>query len=257
MDERSQGMDFIPPDLPIFPLQQTHELFFQASSTSGQQQPDPQQHTLPFPPSLDFTDLPLKLDISKGGRRKPFATPNSSVETSNEKKKKKIVHRDVERQRRQEMASLYASLRSQLPIEYIKGKRSISDHMNEATKYIGDLGKRIQELSEKRERLKKMPNSGPPDAVSDNCLPVDTITVQPCWGGVEVVISSGLRNEEFPLSRVMRVLVDQGFSIISCVSTTVNERSLHTIQSEVSDIRTVDLSGLQQKLNDFIASSSS
>ncbi|XP_042511693.1 transcription factor bHLH126-like [Macadamia integrifolia] len=132
--------------------------------------------------------------------------------------------------------------------------------MNEATNYIRDLKKKIQELSDMRDRLRKMPNSGSPDiVVSDNCTAVDTVTVQPCCGGVlvEVVISSGLRNEEIPLSRVLRLLVDHGFSIVSCASNTVNERSLHTIQSEVSDLGMVDLSELQQKLADFIASSSS
>ncbi|XP_043717252.1 transcription factor bHLH120-like [Telopea speciosissima] len=156
------------------------------------------------------------------------------------------------------MGNLYASLRSKLPLEYLKGKRSISDHMNEATNYIRDLQERVQELNEKRDRLRNMPNSATPDIVSRNRCTPDIVTVRPCCGGVvEVLISSGLRNDEFPLSRVLRLMVDQGFCIFSCFSNTVNERSLHTIQSEVSDLGTVDLSGLQQMLTDFLASSSS
>ncbi|XP_042485673.1 transcription factor bHLH36-like isoform X1 [Macadamia integrifolia] len=263
MGERPKRRDFIPPN-PIFPFQQGHhhDLFFQPSSTypSLQQNDPPHNHTvLPMSPSLDFTDPP------------PSATPNSFDETCNEKIKKRIMHRDLERQRRQEMTTLYASLRSLLPLQYLKGcgtgdailqgKRAISDHMNEAANYIRDLRKRIQELSAKRDKLRKRPNSGAPDVavvVTGNYPPRNCVIVQPCLGGVEVVISSGLRNGELPLSRVLRVIVDYGFCIISCVSTRVDERSLHTIHSEVSDDLTdVDLSRLQQILTDLISSPSS
>ncbi|KAJ4951616.1 hypothetical protein NE237_028448 [Protea cynaroides] len=207
MGERPKRMDFIPQN-PIFPLQHSDELCFQVSSTFGLQHTDPQQDTLFIPPPV---------------------IPN---ETCNEKNKKKIMHRDFERQRRQEMASLYESLRSLLPLEYLKGKRSISDHMNEAANYIRDLRKRIDELSDKRDGLRNIPNSGASDEVSDGCSP-DCVTVQPCWGGVEVVISSDLNNGEFPLSSVLRVLVGLGFTVISCVSTTINQKTLYNIQSEL------------------------
>ncbi|XP_042485681.1 transcription factor bHLH118-like [Macadamia integrifolia] len=249
MGERPKRRDFIPPS-PIFPFQQAaHDLFVQASSSI----PPYSYHSSTDPP-------PLNLDITEGGRCKPSTTPNSSDETCKEKNKKRIMHRDLERQRRQEMTILYASLRSLLPLQYLKGKRAISDHMNEAANYITDLRKRIQQLSSKRDGLRNVPNSsgGRDFVVTGNCPPENCVTVRPCLGGVEFVISSGLRNEELiPLSIVLRVLVDHGFSVISCVSTTVDERSLHTIHSEVSnDLTSVDLSALQQILIDLIASSS-
>ncbi|KAI9073034.1 hypothetical protein K1719_045013 [Acacia pycnantha] len=71
---------------------------------------------------------------------------------------KKLIRQHTERQRRQEMADLSASLRSLLPLEYIKGKRSASGHLNESAKYIKHLQNRIEELSCKRNRLRMMCN---------------------------------------------------------------------------------------------------
>ncbi|KAF8379362.1 hypothetical protein HHK36_028796 [Tetracentron sinense] len=241
----------------MFSLHQSNELF-QISSNPSQQHTIPQDMILVAP--LEGNGLNAKLHKSR--RRKSLATPDNIDDGSNHKKKK-MIHRDVERKRRQEMATLFGSLRSLVPLEYLKGnvdgrsqgKRSTSEHMNEAVNYIRDQQKKIQELGDKRDGLKKLSNLGALDLAtserSHSCLP-DSLTVQPCWAGVEVL----LREEGLPLSRVLQVLVEEGLSIVSCVSTRVNERPLHTIQSEVSDPTSVNLSGLQQKLMDLISSPS-
>ncbi|XP_057471190.1 transcription factor bHLH118-like isoform X2 [Actinidia eriantha] len=131
----------------------------------------------------------------------------------------------------------------------IQGKRSISDHMNEAVNYINHLQKNINELEIKKEKLKKLPSSRDPLAStasgsSKNCLP-NSVTVSPCYGGVEILVTS---EKGFALSTIFRLLVDEGIAAVNYFSTEVNGRLFHTIRSEISDQMYVDLSRLQQKL---------
>ena len=55
---------------------------------------------------------------SRSQQQKLLASDKSEI--SNDDDKKKLMHRDIERQRRQEMATLCTSLRTLLPLEYIK-----------------------------------------------------------------------------------------------------------------------------------------
>lgn len=84
--------------------------------------------TLPsLPPSSISPPLETNNVLSqkkRNGRRKK-AVPNTQnnengEEMPDERKKRKLIHRDVERQRRQEMSSLYTTLRSLLPFECLK-----------------------------------------------------------------------------------------------------------------------------------------
>lgn len=45
---------------------------------------------------------------------------NGDEINGNDNANKKVIHREVERQRRQEMSNLYSSLRSLLPMEYVR-----------------------------------------------------------------------------------------------------------------------------------------
>ncbi|XVF12395.1 hypothetical protein REPUB_Repub08aG0114200 [Reevesia pubescens] len=193
---------------------------------------------------------------SRGQQRKLLASDKS--ENSNDDDKKKLMHRDIERQRRQETATLYASLRTLLPLEYIKGKRAISDHMNGAVSYIKDLQKRIDELSAKRYELKKLSDnsSGFDQGMSsnDNDSFTSSAVVRQSLDGVEVVISTGIGARALTVPRVLAVLLEEGLDVVSCISTRIDGGLIHTIQSQVNDLTCVDVPRLEQKLNYEISS---
>ncbi|OWM91149.1 hypothetical protein CDL15_Pgr000092 [Punica granatum] len=95
---------------------------------------------------------------------KPFVsgqTTNDSnkapedADVDEENKKKKTRHREIERHRRKEMNTLYASLRSLLPAQILKGKRAVSDQLNVALGYINQIQRNIKKLETERARLKK------------------------------------------------------------------------------------------------------
>ncbi|KAL6321247.1 hypothetical protein AAG906_016281 [Vitis piasezkii] len=231
----------------MFPLQQCYELSDDEIFSLLQQQHINQQD--PSHASMEGSNLPKNTE--KSPRKKELLATPGDNDGNTSGGDRKIMRRDMERQRRQEMANLNASLRSLLPIEYIKGKRSISDHMHEAVNYINDLQMKIQDLGNKRDALKRQCNMSAShlESRSSEICPPNCVVVSPCLGGVEILVSGGFR-EEGLLSRVMELLFEERLSVVSCVSTKVNEGLLHTINCKVADPSYVDLSMLQQKLLD-------
>ncbi|CAL1371348.1 unnamed protein product [Linum trigynum] len=161
--------------------------------------------------------------------------------------RKNIIHREVERQRRKEMATLHSSLRNLLPLRFVKGKRAVSDHMQAAVEYIRELQRRTDELSKKRDALKSGYGTGTRDdqvgsSSTSNVSAVSSgiVMVRPCLIGVEVAVnvsssSSGGGGQQggLQLSRVVELLMGQGLDVVTCDTVRVNDRFIHTLQSKV------------------------
>lgn len=114
----------------MFSLQQGDELVFQISSI--------EQDLMSSHASLETTGI---LTPPKRKRKKSLlysnhdhqqedkyggsSTCTTTGSNGNKEKIKMTAHRDVERLRRKEMAELYASLRSLLPLEYVKVRKLV------------------------------------------------------------------------------------------------------------------------------------
>ncbi|XP_020540654.1 transcription factor bHLH126 isoform X1 [Jatropha curcas] len=241
----------------MFPFQQNNELSSQISSNY------PNQDIVnPLILDYQFTSLGTSNYLMEDGLQQPSITLPSSNPNND---KKKIVRKEIERQRRQQMSTLQASLRSLLPHQSLQGfvdggmqgKRSMSDHVNEAAKYIKHLESNVQELSAKRDKLKNLTcvgdqEEGNQSTVVHNNSTNATVSVWSHVGGVEVVISSDSGEETFLLSTVLEALLEEGFDIVCCISTNTDGRLYSTIQCQASHETCIDPTTLQQKLNDVI-----
>ncbi|XP_027359499.1 transcription factor bHLH118-like [Abrus precatorius] len=147
---------------------------------------------------------------------------------------KKWMHKETERQRRQEMRKFCTTLRSLLPLEYIKGKRSTSDHVFEAMNYINHLQNKVKQLQAKRDELKvsNLTTICPENKNSIAHLPPFAI-VHPFPGGLEIICSYSFTKYVFPLSKLLKMLLKEGLNVVSSTSIKRNGRFIHTIQSEV------------------------
>ncbi|KAI3519531.1 hypothetical protein L1887_08727 [Cichorium endivia] len=249
----------------MFSFQQSDELVFHEipCSISFQQPASNQQDLIVELHDHVKMEGNSNISVSKARKRQgdqsPSSKPNSVTtdgggDCKDEQTQRKLVHREIERQRRQDMAKLYASLRGLLPLEFVKGKRSTSDHMHQAVNYIKHMQENVKVLSVKRDRLKKDVEtsvSGPLTNSNEerlmNSIP-NTVSISSWKGGIQIFINSCLIEGGFPLSAVVKAISEEGFNVITCTSTKVNERLLHSIQSEANNQVLTDLSTLQHRL---------
>ncbi|XP_021764931.1 transcription factor bHLH120-like [Chenopodium quinoa] len=256
----------------MFPFQRSGELSFQTTEFVAEEEQidaENQIYWLDGAPvnigDMNTTNVSLGPNNNRGrsrgrGRGRGRVSSNNTSNNCNENnddEQKKAIHKEVERQRRLEMSNLYSSLRSTLPPEYIKGKRSTSDHLTEAVNYIKDLEKNIQELSDKRDQLKAAPESHTSTyQVGSSSHPrasLGSVEISPCLGGLDIDINAGYEDQSFTLSSALQVIFEEGLSVTSCSSTKVNQRIIHKIVCEVTDVTCIDFQRLHQRLVNLVS----
>ncbi|XP_057786284.1 transcription factor bHLH36-like isoform X1 [Salvia miltiorrhiza] len=164
--------------------------------------------------------------------------------TKKESSSKKVMHRELERKRRQEMSHLYASLSSLLPHHQIKGKHGVCDQIQEAASHIKKMEKKIEELKIRRNKLNG-------DVETSNGI-YNNVIINIVADGMEIIISHSSERSDLGLSRVLAELQWREFDVISSVSTRMKDRFVHKIQVEARDISNLDVLMLRDRLTEAI-----
>ncbi|KAG6413922.1 hypothetical protein SASPL_126637 [Salvia splendens] len=242
----------------MFSFQPCDELVFGSPTTR-------QQHQIVMDHSLLETNL---LSFSSTSREdQPIGTPNLGSPPPPPRQKgqarfgsynKRVLHRDIERKRREEMSKLCVSLNTLLPVENNKGKSSVSDQMEEATKYIKHMHEKMEGLQTRRDKLKKSyynsssSRGANVEIISDGSSSRlhNSVAVHRNMDGLEIIITN--KSPQFELSHVLAQLLQRELDVVSCVSTATNGGFLHTIVTKASNRSSLDVWGLHDRLNDTI-----
>eukprot|EP01018_Ginkgo_biloba_P023622 Gb_26735 [translate_table: standard] len=187
------------------------------------------------------------------------------------------IHKLIERRRRNDMRTLYSTLRSLLPEENLKacyslhlsftGKRSLSDQLQEVVNYIYQLEKKVKELGQKREEIRISDNTKIPsdhDAHSSKLkvcegLPYHgsegfpKVTVEYAGRGVQITVN--MFTNQIIFSNILLALEEEGLEVVAAVATTINDKICHTIHSKVSDPHRFQCGTLCEKLWQMMAGS--
>ncbi|XP_074318979.1 transcription factor bHLH36-like [Silene latifolia] len=248
----------------MFPFQRSCELSFKVDNEDNPSEQDIEDEILLGNNALFGVSNTINSDRGRGrgrgrsrGRRSVSLGSSSNTNNINddEEEKKRVFHREIERQRRMEMSSLFDSLRSVIPPNDSKGRKSITDQLEEATNYIKDLEKNVKELGDKRDQLKQSIQSSSSGRYelggSSGSSPPYTVAIRQFVGGLEIEISVKYDENEFLLSTAIQVALEEGLDVVSSTSAKFHERFIHSIQCEIIDVTCIDLNRLEQRLNDL------
>jgi len=105
--------------------------------------------------------------------------------------------------------------------------------MSVAVNYIKHLQKNIKELNEKRDNLKKKIAINYSLESREKKHESSGFTVHQKSCGTVGIEFSGLSEEVVSLSKLVELVLEEGLEVVSCLSTKVNGRLLHSLQCEV------------------------
>ncbi|GLJ55098.1 hypothetical protein SUGI_1182560 [Cryptomeria japonica] len=214
--------------------------------------------SIPFQPEETYQNA-LDFCITKPSGD-GFDNPNSSNVGKEEGRltTKQIIHRMIERQRRKDINSLYSELRSLLPQERFRGKRSVPDQLMEAVNYVRYLKQQIKELTKKRDNnnnTRAVCSMGveisKPPAFHEPDESFPSVRIKSLGSATFQVYINSVKNQ-IALSDILLVLEECRVEVVNAASSEINEKVFHTIYAKVTAHSITNIDSLYAKLKNLI-----
>ncbi|KAK9085313.1 hypothetical protein Sjap_025724 [Stephania japonica] len=143
----------------------------------------------------------------------------------------KVDRKTVEKNRRNQMKTLYSELSSLIPQSHrSKGGISLPDQLDEAVNYIKNLENKLERMKEKKNYLMGTESCRSMSATMGGNPP--QIEIHCAGSSLEVVLVSGMDSQSL-FFKIIHVLHDEGAITINANFSIANDSIFHTIHAEV------------------------
>ncbi|CAI8591132.1 unnamed protein product [Vicia faba] len=162
----------------------------------------------------------------------------------------RIERKFIERNRRNEMKTLYHKLNSVLPHQTSKAI-SMPDRLEEATNYIKKLQINLEKMKEKKYLLETQRPNVNMKRREKLMLKSPKIEIQQIGLTLEVVLITGL-DSQFLFNETIRILNEEGVDIVNASYKVNKDTVFHSIHCQVEEEFGNETARISERLNKFM-----
>ncbi|KAI9086789.1 hypothetical protein K1719_031383 [Acacia pycnantha] len=176
----------------------------------------------------------------------------------------KVERKTIEKNRRNQMKSLYSKLNSLLPNQNPKELLQLPDQVDQAINYIKSLEAKVKVAQEKKESLtgkKRSLASCSSSAIDINknksVVRSPEIEIREVGSSLQIVLITGLDNQ-FVFYEIIRILHEENIEVVSANSSLFGDSMHHVVHAEIGQSSLqFGATKVSQRLKTFVYGSSS
>ncbi|WCJ30779.1 basic helix-loop-helix (bHLH) DNA-binding superfamily protein [Euphorbia peplus] len=175
----------------------------------------------------------------------------------------KTERKVIEKNRRNQMKTLYSILDSLIPKHPSKEPLPLPDQIDEAISYIKNLEAKVKKSEEKKQTLsKKRPCSclcsSQSAAAAAPVVKSPKIEVREMGSSLEIILISGSENQSL-FNEIISILHEENVDVVSASSSLAGDSLLHVVHAQMNEsgIFSFGAARVTERLNRFINGSTS